>query len=291
MRLVIIVFIFLVPVSSYSSWFDDMGCDDSEELRHKSRANDAESLFKLGYGYSTGCKSYDKNPEKGRDFYIKSAAMGYGLAQLNLGILYVNRQSAFGDVGKALRWLRIADENGVSQAAQYHSEIYKTLQKVEPLIASTEGKFKIAQSIKNNKKDFYLREDLLLGLSSEYESQKDYEHLVKVLVSLGTMNFNYRSFVSETQEEFGPYAMTVGDAEKYYRRAAEASKVTNDVILRVDPLFSLSIFYRSNGDVDRECKALGELYAIYQANINMVGNSYMLMRPDSIERYRTVCKS
>lgn len=291
MRIYFSVVLIIFSSYSYGLSLNDIGCDDSEILKNKSHLSDPESLFKLGFGYSTGCKSYGKDVSKGREYYIKAAKMGFGLAQINLGIMYMNSDSGYLDYGKSLRWLRIAEKNGVPEAVQYSKAIYSTIEKVEPSIATTDGKYRLAQSIKNNKKDYYFREDLLLRLLDEYETQKSDLLVSKVSISIGTMYFNFSGWVQDSADEFGPYAIKSNLAEKYYKIALDASTKSGDVLSKVDPLYSLSIFYRANKEVENECRILGELYSIYEANQNVVGNQYSLMRPDLVERYKAICDS
>jgi TPR repeat protein len=71
-------------------------------------------------------KECENNKEEGFKLFLRSAELGYQLAQNNVGMLYTRGEGCQKDDEQCLRWTRLASDSGVAYAQYSLGTLYKS---------------------------------------------------------------------------------------------------------------------------------------------------------------------
>ena len=219
--------------------FNEVEDDDAEAVSWYEKALEKGSVTAitcLGWMYERG-KGVVQNDEKAIELYKQAADGGNNVAMNNLGIIYEN-----GKVGQevnleeALKWYKLAAENGYDGAQESVARVEQALQEETETDRSTE---KTAEQ-------YYEEENYEEALAA-YRKDGDAENVERVLQAMYDLAENYKdgkNGVEKNEEE----------AIRYYKLVAEDEDAEDEKIRNSS--FSLGYIMTHNDTEEDDAEAV-----------------------------------
>ena len=189
--------------------------DDTEAVSWFEKAKekgDVRAINSLGWMYERG-KGVVQDDEKAIELYRQAADAGSKLAMNNLGIIYENGKAGQEvNLEEALKWYKLAAENGYDGAQESVARVEQTLQKETESDRSTE---KTAEQ--------YYEEGNYEETLTAYREAGDTENVERVLQTIYDLAWNYKdgkNGVEKNEEE----------AIRYFKLVAEDESVGDDKV-------------------------------------------------------------
>ena len=142
------------------------------------QAKDEGSLaaaYNLGRCWEIG-RGTVKNIKEAEKEYLYAAKLGHAMSQFAIGLLKYNKGNKIEDYIEAVKWWRLADNNGSSQAREALSKIKQSRLLTKEEIAIGESEASLEETIRSNLKP---HKSAILAYNQEqaFVSDKDAEHI------------------------------------------------------------------------------------------------------------------